>query len=385
MQARLEQRANIKLCMKLGQNQAETVRTLQKAYGQAAPSVSTIRHWYLRIQNDENDLQSRPIPRRPRSSRTAEAVDKVRECLEKDTRQTVREIAFECGLSKDCVHRILVQELSLKRIASRFVLHVLTDEHRQIRCDLSMENLIKTREDPTLLDRLITTDECWVSIYKPETKQQSMYWLRSDQPRPVKATRGRSLAKTMLILFFDSRGPLHIDFLPEGETVNSEYFISVLREVRESIRRKQPDLWNNRKFVLHMDNASSHTSGPTRLYLHKNNFDILDHLLYSPDLAPCDYWAFPVLKKQIRGQRFAGIPELQARVTLLLKQTPQLSTATPCNISHTDGTDVSTHKDITLRDKANVASLKIQFDTSTNNGLEHWIHRHSVTTYLFEV
>ncbi len=318
MQARIEQRANIKLCLRLGQSQAETIRTLQKAYGQDAPSVSTVRRWYLRLQEDDWNLNSKPIPGCPRAARTADAIDKVRECLERDTRMSVREIGFECNLSKDTVHRILTKELKVKRIASRFVPHVLTEEQRQLRCDMSMENIIKTKEDPTLLDRLITTDECWVSIYEPETKQQSMHWLRDDQPCPVKAARGRALAKTMLILFFDSQGAVHIDFLPEGETVNSEYFISVLREVRESIRRKRPQLWQTNQFVLHMDNASCHTSGDTRLYLHKNNFEVLQHPPYSPDLAPCDFWAFPVLKKQIRGQRFAGIPELQACVTLLL-------------------------------------------------------------------
>ena len=149
-----------------------------------------------------------------------------------------------------------------------------------------------------------------------------MHWLRNDQPHPMKAAQGRALAKTMLILFFDSQGPVHINFLPEGETVTSEYFVSVLRELRESIRRKRPQLWQSQNFILHMDNASSHTAGNTALYLHKNNFDTLQHPPYSPDLAPCDFWAFPVLKRQIRGQRFAGIPELQARVTLLLRQTP---------------------------------------------------------------
>ncbi len=238
MQARIEQRANIKLCQKLGQSQAETVQILRQAYGADAPSVSTIRRWYLRIQNNDRDLQSRPIPGRPRSACNAEAIQKIRDCLECDTRQTVREMAYECSLSKDTIHQILTKELKLKRIASWFVPHVLTQEQRQIRCDLAMENVVRCRDDPTLLDRLITTDECWVSIYEPETKQQSMHWLRDDQPRFFKAARRRALAKTMLILFFDSQGAVHIEFLPEGETVTAAYFISVLRNLRESIRRK---------------------------------------------------------------------------------------------------------------------------------------------------
>jgi len=32
----------------------------------------------------------------------------------------------------------------------------------------------------------------------------------------------------------------------------------------------------------------------------------LQHPPYSPDLAPCDFWAFPTLKAQLRGKRFAS-------------------------------------------------------------------------------
>ncbi len=39
-------------------------------------------------------------------------------------------------------------------------------------------------------------------------------------------------------------------------------------------------------------------------YLEWNNFEVLPHLPYSPDLVPCDYWLFPTLKKAIRGRHF---------------------------------------------------------------------------------
>ena len=32
----------------------------------------------------------------------------------------------------------------------------------------------------------------------------------------------------------------------------------------------------------------------------------LKHPPYSPDLAPCDFWAFPTLKRQLRGTRFSS-------------------------------------------------------------------------------
>jgi hypothetical protein len=30
----------------------------------------------------------------------------------------------------------------------------------------------------------------------------------------------------------------------------------------------------------------------------------LEHPPYSPDLAPCDFWAFPTMKREFRGKKF---------------------------------------------------------------------------------
>jgi histone-lysine N-methyltransferase SETMAR len=30
----------------------------------------------------------------------------------------------------------------------------------------------------------------------------------------------------------------------------------------------------------------------------------LEHPPYSPDLAPCDFWAFQTVKREIRGKKF---------------------------------------------------------------------------------
>ena len=47
----------------------------------------------------------------------------------------------------------------------------------------------------------------------------------------------------MHIAFFDYPGVVHHEFVPEGETVNKEYCLTVLRRLREAIRRKRSDLW----------------------------------------------------------------------------------------------------------------------------------------------
>jgi hypothetical protein len=42
----------------------------------------------------------------------------------------------------------------------------------------------------------------------------------------------------MLIIFFDYEDMVHHEFVPQGQTVNKEFHLEVLRRLRESIRKK---------------------------------------------------------------------------------------------------------------------------------------------------
>jgi hypothetical protein len=39
----------------------------------------------------------------------------------------------------------------------------------------------------------------------------------------------------------------------------------------------------------------------------------LEHLPFSPDLAPCDFWAFPTMKRELRGNKFRSDQRSAAR------------------------------------------------------------------------
>ncbi len=76
-----------------------------------------------------------------------------------------------------------------------------------------------------------------------------------ETPRPQKALRSRSQRKTLLILFFNSHGPIH-SFFYDDDMVDSEVYIQSVREMREQLRRKHPQLWADKNFFLLQDNAS---------------------------------------------------------------------------------------------------------------------------------
>ncbi len=48
----------------------------------------------------------------------------------------------------------------------------------------------------------------------------------------------------------------------------------------------------------------------------------LNHSTHSPDLSPPDYFAFPRLKMELKGDLYATISDIQASVTMKLKTIP---------------------------------------------------------------
>ncbi|UYV75390.1 hypothetical protein LAZ67_13000104 [Cordylochernes scorpioides] len=159
------------------------------------------------------------------------------------------------------------------------------DEHRM---SIANEMLDSVRDDPNLLQRVITGDESWVYGYDVETKAQSSQWKLLHEPRPKKARQ--------------VRGVVHHEFLPQGRTVNKEYYLQVMCNLCEAIRQKRPDLWKNKNRLLHHDNAPAHTSLLVRKFLAKNNTLMMPQPPYSPDLAPCDFFLFPKLKRPMKGR-----------------------------------------------------------------------------------
>ena len=106
----------------------------------------------------------------------------------------------------------------------------------------------------------------------------------------VQKSQGRKNVKVLLIVFFDCNGIVHHEFLPQGRTVNKEYYLEIIRRLREAIRQKRTELWKNQSWILHHDNAPAHKSILVSEFLAKNITLIMPQPSYSPDLAPADFY-----------------------------------------------------------------------------------------------
>ena len=65
-------------------------------------------------------------------------------------------------------------------------------------------------------------------------------WKRPDEPRPRKACQSRSHVKSMLIIFFDCKDVVRYEYAPRGQKINKEYYVEVLKRLRDAVRKKRP-------------------------------------------------------------------------------------------------------------------------------------------------
>jgi len=101
-----------------------------------------------------------------------------------------------------------------------------------------------------IFNKITTVDETWCFAYDPETKRQSSEWVGDTSPRPKKLNFQRSRIKTMLINIFDSQCVVHKEFVPEGKTVNAEFYKEVMDRLLKRIQRVRPAAFCSRDFFL---------------------------------------------------------------------------------------------------------------------------------------
>ena len=123
-------------------------------------------------------------------------------------------------------------------------------------------------------------------------------------------------------IFWDIEGIVHIDFLEQGTTINLERYVSTLRALKGRIRRVRQD--KVKDIVIQHDNARPHTSRQTQCALQQLELPTIPHPPYSPDLAPSDFFLFPLLKKHLKGNHYETDAEVEADVcTWCRSQTPE--------------------------------------------------------------
>ena len=89
------------------------------------------------------------------------------------------------------------------------------------------------------------------------------------------------------------------------------------RDFLRAMRKKRAEYLPS--IIFHHDNAPSHRAASTKTAIQQLGFEVLDHPPYSPDLSPCDFFLFPVMKSYLRGTHFDDFRELSTAVKVAIQ------------------------------------------------------------------
>ncbi|GFT48769.1 HTH_48 domain-containing protein [Trichonephila clavipes] len=106
-----------------------------------------------------------------------------------------------------------------------------------------------------------------------------------------------------------------IEWVPQGQTVEQQYYNEVLRKFRGKGRKKRQCLQSNNTWVLHQDNASVHIVLSVKQLLVEKRNTVLENQPYSPDLAPYDLYLFLKVKNVLMGAHFLSVGEMKVKTT----------------------------------------------------------------------
>ena len=126
----IEQRINIKFCVKLGKTVTESLKMLRDVYGDSSMSRTRVFEWHKRYVEGREDVEDDPKSGRPCTSTTDANIEKVQQLVRSDRRLTIRVIATKVGINKEMVRTILVDILGMRKVCAKMVPRLLTEEQK---------------------------------------------------------------------------------------------------------------------------------------------------------------------------------------------------------------------------------------------------------------
>jgi len=233
---------------------------------------------------------------------------------------TLRMISTELNLNRFTVHKILTQDLDMRKVCTKMVPKNLMTEQKANRRDVRLDLLDRLEREPEFFSCVITGDESWILEYDPETKCQIREWHTANSPHPKKARMSKSKIKSMLICVFDSQGIVHKEFVTPGQTVNQTFYWEVIERLRKRVAHVRPGI--ARTWILHHDNVPCHTAVSINEFLAEKSIPVVPQPPYLLDLSSCDFFLFPQLKNHLKGRHFGTLDNIQKSVTNELKGIP---------------------------------------------------------------
>ena len=165
-----------------------------------------------------------------------------------DRRISAKSIAEQLGISRERVGSIIHKDLDMRKLSAKWVPKCLNTDEKCQRFQSSEQLLEFFRLCATQMffcRGWVTMNETWLYHCHLETRQSNSEWSGGIAARPAPPPKIRSSKirwkSSHLPRFFgmNQDGILLIDYLPKGQTVNAEYYSSLLVQLKDILKEKR--------------------------------------------------------------------------------------------------------------------------------------------------
>ena len=136
MSSTLQQQVCIKFCVKNGFNGAQTLKMLEKCFGNDTLTRSNVFRWHERFRSGRESVEDDERSGRPSTAKTDENINKIKGWMTVSRKLTITEIAEELNITYGSAQDILVD---------------LNFMQKKDRVDVAKDMLSKVDSDPSFI------------------------------------------------------------------------------------------------------------------------------------------------------------------------------------------------------------------------------------------
>ena len=208
----------------------------------------TCQKWFVKFQAGDFSLDDALWSGRPVEVDS----NQIETLIENNQRYTTQEIADILKVSKSSAENHL-QQLGY---VNRFDVWVPRKLRTKNLLDLisTCDSLLKHNENVPFLKQIVTCNEKWILYNNVERERP---WGKGNEPPPTTPKVGLHPKKVMLCRWWDWKGVLYYELLPENQMINSHKYRSRLDQLKAALNEKRPELVNRKHVIFHQDNAKT--------------------------------------------------------------------------------------------------------------------------------
>jgi len=292
-----------------------TVRKVNTAFrnefpDQKVPSRQAI-HQLAKKFDETGSVDDAPRSGRPPTIDTEENLELVSETFSLNPRTSQRRASRELSISRSSLQR-LMKDLNLKAYKPR-LLHALNEDDPDRRVEFCEWILESSQEDPTLLDRILWTDEAIFQINGRVNRHNCVYWADTNPHLIIE----QEIHVPQVIVWGGiwSNGVVG-PFFFEGNVTSEKYF----RMLNDSIIPQLEAHSDFRTMIWQQDGAPPHYGQIVRDYLDDTFVQwigrrgTVEWPPRSPDLTPCDFSLWGIMKDRVYAQNPRDLDHLKSLI-----------------------------------------------------------------------